>query len=163
MMTDTQINLLIFPLPLLLFIFYIVAKYGVLHSFSESWYVLPNGKKWLFTYTMYFTGFLVIPLYPSIYNLLAGASLAIVGVSTAFRGTNFQKILHFFGALSGIILIQVSWVIVTHNWFPSIMWLLLSIAIIWACDRHEHEEETIWWLEVWSFLLIYVTLIWWLW
>ena len=110
----TIIQLVVF----LLYVGFIIKRYGVLPSISDSWYVLPLSQQFLFTL---FTWGLGIPmlLYGNIWFFLSGAGLSFVGAATAFKSKiGLTKEVHYGGALVGILGALIGILVEYSNFLP---------------------------------------------
>lgn len=141
---------------LLVFVAYtsfIVSRYGVIHSISQSWYELPLKWKSLFTF---FTWGLGIPFlfYDHVLFFLAGAGLIFVGAATRFRTTiaNTNRI-HYMGALVGILSSLLALGVVYGSWVSLVIFIITS-GVIFLLNRSHY----IFWVEIAAFVVIIISL-----
>lgn len=133
-----------------LYISYIVAKYGILSSISDSWYMLPFKEKLLFTFFIWSIGVPIMGLYDKSWLFVAsGIVLSLVGVSSAFRSEQkWVRKLHVVGATGGIILAYLG-LLACRIYYPFIIAGVISLLFI----KLKIKNET-WWIEVIDFVLI---------
>lgn len=140
------------------YVTYLWAKYGILPSISDSWYELPDNKKWMFT--IFCWGFSVPALIlglslsndnPFQFLIFLGASgIMFVGASPDFKKKDgLDHKVHRIGALTGVIantlflffVFPQLWVV------PTMFTILTTILFI-----KKQSVKEIWWIEVLSFL-----------
>jgi hypothetical protein len=133
----------------IVYISFIVYRYGVLPSISESWYVLPKGQKFLFTL---FTFGIGVPMlfYDSAVLFLAGSALTFVGAATEFKSTEWIKDeVHYTGAALGIILPLLYFGFNNGLWIPLIAQVVGTIIITLT-----KTPNKIWWTEILAFVCV---------
>ncbi len=141
----TIIQLVVF----LLYVGFIIKRYGVLPSISDSWYVLPLRQQFLFTL---FTWGIGIPmlLYGNVWFFLSGSGLSFVGAATAFKDKiGLTKEFHYGGAVLGILGALIGIAVEYTNYLPLIWFIFLAISI-----QVSYMKKKIWWQEIVAFLLI---------
>ena len=148
-------NLVLFLFMLIVFISYVSfiwIKYGIQESISDSYYVLPNNLKLLFT--LFCWGFAIpaiivgVNLSDNYLMFLAGAGIGFVGAATAFK-EKMTRTVHMIGAYSGVAFSQLSIAIDFKMYYVNILFIVLSLIII-AYKIKNH----IWWLEILAFSII---------
>jgi hypothetical protein len=135
------------------YISFIIYRYGVLPSISESWYVLPKGQKFLFTLFIFGMG---VPMlfYDSAVLFLAGSSLTFVGAATEFKSTEWIKDeVHYTGAALGITLPLLYFGFNNGLWIPLIAQVVGTIIITLT-----KTPNKIWWIEILAFVVIMIGL-----
>ena len=135
-------------------------NWKVLHSISDSYYMLKKkerGEEILFTLFTFFLGIGLILQYP--YSFLffpAGMGLFWVGTQTQFRSeVSIKGTIHYIGAVLAIVLSLIG-LGLNGVWFPLLLMGILSPIIYMV---REDEGDFIWWVEILAFL----TIIWGLW
>ena len=135
-------------------------NWKVLHSISDSYYMLKKkerGEEILFTLFTFFLGIGLILQYP--YSFLffpAGMGLFWVGTQTQFRSeVSIKGTIHYIGAVLAIVLSLIG-LGLNGVWFPLLLMGILSPIIYMI---REDEKDWIWWIEILAFL----TIIWGLW
>jgi hypothetical protein len=132
-------------------------KWKVLHSISDSWYILKkeeNHEEILFTIFTYLLGigtllqYYIHPLF-----FLAGMGFFWVGTQTQFRGESIKGTIHYVGAVLGIFL-SLFGLLLNGIWLPT---LIMGIGI--GGMKYFKIPNFIWWVEILAFL----TIIWGLW
>lgn len=131
---------------------YILIKYGIQPSISDSYYRLTTADKWIFTIS---TWLYVLPLSIAgaqkatdgryLIMILATFLLCIVGVFPDFR---IDKKIHQIGAEGGILLAFI-WILTTPVWYvvvPSIIGIFLLYK--WKPKNHT------WWIECLAYFTI---------
>ena len=136
---------------------FVVAKFGIPQSISESYYLL--GKMgWVFQITLFVTAFLVIPslIDASTENtqflaFLACAGLLFVGAAPLFK-QEFDNKVHFTSAAlccGSLVLWQV---------FNS-SWVIPAVCFCFVCYPMLKDKKYVWWLEIATIVSAYVSLI----
>lgn len=137
-----------------LYITYILWRnnWKVLHSVSDSWYVLKQkerNEEILFTIFTYFLGigtllqYYIHPLF-----FIAGMGFFWVGTQTQFRGESIKETIHYLGAVLGIggSLIGLSLIGV---WVP-----LLIMLVGGGIMKLLKINNFLWWVEILAFILV---------
>ena len=145
----------IFPL----YITYILWRnnWKVLHSVSDSWYILKqkeHHEEILFTLFTYFLGIgLILQYYHSFLFFIGGMGLFWVGTQTQFRGESIKGTIHYVGAVLAIVLSLIG--LLTNG-----VWIPLLICGVGAGVMYLGKiKNFIWWVE----MLAFITIIWGLW
>ncbi len=141
----TIIQLVVF----LLYVGFIVKRYGILPSISDSWYVLPLRQQFLFTL---FTWGIGIPmlLYGNVWFFLSGSGLSFVGVATQFKDKiGHTKEVHYIGALVGILGALIGIIVQYGNYVPLVWFIFLAISF-----QVSYMKNKIWWQEIVAVVLI---------
>ena len=132
-------------------------NWKVLHSVSDSWYILKqkeNHEEILFTIFTYLLGIgLVLHVYHSPLFFLGGMGLFWVGTQTQFRGESIKGTIHYIGAVLGIFL-SLFGLLLNGVWIPPLIMFIGLVGI-----RYFKISNFIWWVEMLAFL----TIIWGLW
>jgi hypothetical protein len=131
------------------YVAFILYRYGVLPSISESWYVLPQNQKALFTL---FTWGVGIPMlfYDSEALFIAGSALTFVGAATQFKTTAaFTKQVHYIGAVVGIVVPLLYFGFASKNWVPLIAQVVGTAVVMLA-----KTSNKIWWTEIVAFVCV---------
>jgi len=133
----------------IVYISFIVYRYGVLPSISESWYVLPLRQKFLFTI---FTWGIGVPMlfYDSGALFISGSALTFVGVATQFKASiSFSREVHYAGALIGVIVPLIYFGISSDNWLPLVFQVVATMIITLT-----KTQNKIWWNEIVAFFCV---------
>ena len=141
-----------------LYVTYILWRnnWKVLHSVSDSWYILKQherNEEILFTIFTYFLGigtllqYYIHPLF-----FFAGMGFFWVGTQTQFRGISIKETIHYLGAVLGIggSLIGLG---LTFSWIP-----LLLMLIGGGIMKLLKINNFLWWVEILAFILVIVGL-----
>ena len=148
-------ELLIYSITLSIFISYIlfiVIKFGVQKSISDSYYRLSVKARPIFTFFLWGVAIGAILLGDSILMFLAGSGVAFVGAAAAFR-KKITKVVHVIGAVSGILFSQLSIIIDYQMWW--ITFIFVSLAWVIYSNRF---KNMIWWIEILAFASIFYVL-----
>jgi ABC-type iron transport system FetAB permease component len=134
------------------YIAFILVRYGVQPSVSESYYCLPEKYKFVFTLVMW--GFTLPLMFAanSLLMMLAGTGIFFVGAAVAFKQP-MTRTVHYVAAALGIGFGMV-WIISVGLWWLPLMYVLCSASFWFVLD-----EEKIWWIEILSFTLIILAFI----
>jgi len=149
---STVVLSIIFPL----YTLYIVKRnnWKVLHSVSDSYYVLKNknkGEEIIFTIFTYLLGIGLILQYPSSFLFFpAGMGMFWVGTQTQFRGISIKETIHYIGAVLGIVLSLVG-LLLNGVWIPLLI-MVIGSGIMYL----KKINHIIWWVE----MLAFITIIW---
>ncbi len=137
------------------YITFILIKFGVISSISESWYKLKDlVGVWysLFTwfcwglgFTMFFQTDGTTPLF-----FIAGSGLCFVGVATMFKESDFwTPKIHTGGAVIGIIGSLVGMIVERGSWLPLIIFVGTSLILTLTVKKNRT-----WWIEILAFICI---------
>jgi hypothetical protein len=128
--------------------------YGVQPSISDSYYVLP--KKYNFLFTFFCWGFAIptIIFSETAIMFVAGSSISFVGAAAAFKDTLTRKV-HYTGAYLGVALSQLSIAVDFKLYILNIIFLVSTILLF---SFKKTIKNHIWWIEIISFLLVFVAL-----
>lgn len=139
----------------LLYVGFIMYRYGVIHSISASYYHLPKKQQplfWAFTTILGFTMIFMSPL--SVWFFVSGAGLMFVGTAAAFEDWRATAIVHYIGASVGIGSAMLAIFLLSSSLLPVwIMGLFTAVSLLFDYKR------TIWWLEIGAFVGIAWTLL----
>lgn len=140
------------------YIAYIWTKYGVLDSISESYYVLPNPIKHLFTFFLWTIAVPMMFIVNSVDHAdwwLFGscACLVFCGAAAEYKN-NLTNVVHFIGAGGGIIFALAGLV---HQGIAAP--LILMVATIVVLYKYKVSNKT-WWIEIAAFVYIEAGLTW---
>lgn len=132
-----------------LYVWFVVSRYGVLSSISESWY-REERMKYMF---ILFIGSTSIPTLflsgISLWFLASGGFLLAVAFAPAFRSDHpIVGIIHSTGA-TGSIVIALYAMLIHGIYFPAIACIAASILI----ERLKVNNAT-WWVEIADFAFI---------
>jgi hypothetical protein len=141
-----------------LYILYILWRnnWKVLHSVSDSWYILKqkeHNEEILFTIFTYFLGIgTLLQYYIHPIFFIAGMGFFWVGTQTQFRGESIKGTIHYIGAVLGILLSLVG-LGLTSSWIP----LLIMLGGV-GIGKLLKINNFIWWAEMLAFLIVIVGL-----
>jgi hypothetical protein len=143
---------------LLGYLIYVVAKFGIPKSISETFYLL--GKQgWMFQVTLFSVAFLVVPTLidrssenTRFLAFLACAGLAFVGAAPLFKLELEGKVHYVSAAICCVGL--VLWQVFNTSWLVPVVYLAL-VAIPMLKDK-----KYMWWLEIATIVSTYASLIW---
>lgn len=138
------------------YILFIVFKYGVQKSVSQSFYVLPKNINFLFT--LFCWGFVLPAMILSENGLMffAGAGIGFVGAAAAYKGNKMTNSIHMTGAYAGILLSQLSIFFNFDLLYVNIVFFSL-ILLIFLISKLTKIKNLIWWIEIFAFLsIVYV-------
>lgn len=128
-------------------------EWKVLHSISDSWYILKQrgkGEEILFTLFCYILGFGLVLQYPySVTFFFGGMGMFWVGTYTQFRDVvTIKGTIHYLGAVLGIVLTLVG-LSLNGIWLPIFIWVLGTSLM-----KLLKVKNFIWWVEILAFLVI---------
>lgn len=148
-----ELNLLIFVvLSFIGYLSFIVNRYGVLPSISDSYYEMKNDNLFgggLFTLFIWSLSFPLIIVGNTSLMFFAGAFLAFVGAATAFKDLKMTRRVHTIGAVGGIGFGFLSMVL-DFQLNEITYFMLLASLILYLLKI----KNLIWWVEVLAFVLI---------
>lgn len=141
-------------LAMVLYLTLMAVNYGIQPSISDNYYV--SRHRWTFTFTMLvqaiLMSLLMIQLAPEniqFAGFFAGAGLAFVGVAAAYK-ESITNTVHTFGAvISGIM--SLVW---TFNICLPISLIAILVVLLLLIRR---GRNTIYWVEVTAFAMVYLT------
>lgn len=149
---STILLTVIFPI----YIIYILWRnqWKVLHSISDSWYILKSkgkSEEILFTLWCYITGLLLLLQYPNSFLFFpAGMGLFWVGTQTQFRDneTPIKETIHYLGAILTILLSLIG-LLLNGIWLPLVIFSPSAYLI-----QQWGIKNGIWWVEIIAFITI---------
>lgn len=166
-MIITLISLLIFCT----YIGAILAIYGIPASVSETFHLLPKGRRWLFTAFCWGVSVVIAPWLdatPEPWQFLAFLSvggLCFVGAAAQFKEDFVAKV-HYAGAGVCAAASQLWIFIVTGLWWVSVVCLLTAGG---ACFGLWHQASrkagklqfanAVFWAEMWAFVSLFVSIL----
>ena len=136
-----------------IYVLYILLNnnWKVLHSISDSWYVLKQKEQHeeiLFTIFTYLLGIgTLLQYYHSPLFFIAGMGFFWVGTQTQFRSTvSVKGTIHYIGAVLGISLSLVG-LLLQGVWLPLLI-MIIGVGIM----KWKKWNNFIWWSEILAFL-----------
>lgn len=142
-----------------LYVLFIISRYGVLSSISESWYSEgPTRQKFMFVLFIVSISAASVMLHKlSLWFIASGGSLAVVAFAPAFRSDNkIVGILHTGGTILGIAF--ACYALAIHGVYISTIGCIVSSILL---DRLKIKNTTFWtevadftWIEVGIFQLM---------
>jgi hypothetical protein len=145
-----------------LYIGWIVFKFGVQPSISDSFYALQDKygkgslKPWLFWLFLINVAW---PLFPLLkfngFSFFALAGLILVGAAARFKQGKHVEIPHIIGATGGIALAFVAIGFVFGGW----AWIWLGIGlVVYGLLSWTNVPNNTWWTQIIEFVLIVIAL-----
>jgi len=136
----------------LAYVGYIWSKYGIQKSISESYYVLPKKRNWLFVAFTWLFAFPAMILGNSLLMLFAGGGIVFVGAAAAMH-TFPTRAVHLTGAIGGMILACIAMITQFGMWYlvPAVA---LGILLAYLLDK----KHLMWWAEIVIFVTISIAL-----
>jgi hypothetical protein len=144
-------------LTFILYVTFIVYKFGVLPSISDSWYQLDGLQKSLFTWFCWSLGGLMAYQTNGDTGLfvLSGGGLLFVGAATMFKTDEAKSnLVHPLGAFLCISGALVGLLIERHTFIPLILFVFSSGVISLLVKTNK-----IWWVEISAFVAILLGLL----
>jgi hypothetical protein len=138
------------------YVSFIIGKYGILPSISESYYRLPKNLTFLFT--LFCWGFALpaaivgLDLTDNFLMFFAGGGIMFVGAAAAFK-EQFTKRVHFIGAAIGITAAQLSTAFDFHMYYINVIFVVLALTILLGKYLGKIKNY-VWWIEMVAFLSI---------
>jgi hypothetical protein len=138
------------------YVSFIICKYGILSSISESYYRLPKNLKFLFT--LFCWGFALpatiigLNLTDNFLMFFAGAGIMFVGAAAAFK-EQFTKKVHFTGAAIGITAAQLSTAFDFHMYYVNVIFFTIALTILLG-KCLGRIKNYVWWIELVAFILM---------
>lgn len=142
-----------------IYLFYIIYRYGIQFSISETYYTI--GKKWWFTLILWGT---ILPLMVvglditkgSPFIFLGGAAISFVAVAPAFKiMKSMERKIHMIGSYLGVGFMILS-VIFEFSWVIGCLYAIIVIATLINIIK---IKNYIWWIEVTSIYLFMLILL----
>lgn len=132
----------------ILYVGYIYVKYGELHSISQSWYELPQNRKWMFTLFTWTLGVTLCFLQTNLF-FISGIGFCFVGAAAMFDDNDITKYTHYTGAGIGILFAFLGMTFDLKFILPIIIY-----AITIPIELFIIRKNVIWWIEIWAFVLL---------
>jgi len=127
-------------------------NWKVLHSISDSWYILKqeeNHEEILFTIFTYLLGTgLLLHYFESPLFFFGGMGLFWVGTQTQFRGESIKGTIHYAGAVLAIVLSLIG-LLTQGVWLPLVVCGIGTIIMDYL-----KLKNFIWWVEILAFITI---------
>lgn len=154
-------NIHIISILLLAFTFFcvyiqrIISVFGIRRSISDSNYFLKKPFKLMFEIVMWVCGIAIIIAgnfmkdYPLWWVMGGGIGIFLVGVFSDFKRSLFLKIAHYLSAISGFVMLGLSF------WFDLGNILYTSLIALAAILAWELGRERIWCLELTMSLMVF--------
>jgi len=134
---------------------FVISKYGILNTISESYYKLSEAMNFLFTLFCWGVGFPLFIGHPQALFIASGTFLSFVGAAAMYRmDDKATQIIHTTGAIGSILFGFLGLGIHLHVWYPFILYLLSIIAI-----KILKIKNPTWWIETFAFIFIILGLI----
>lgn len=123
------------------YIIYIVRKYKVQTSVSESCYRLPDKLKFIFTLVIWALAFTMITAGQTLTIFISGGALLFVGAASLFKRSKMEKIVHNIGAGVAVTGSLISMGIDFG------LWGLVGYNLILFITLYLISKNSIWWIE----------------
>ena len=149
----------------------VVAIYGIPASVSETFYLLPRGKRWLFTAFCWGVSIVVVPWLdatPGQWQFLAFLSVAglcFVGAAAPFK-EDFVARVHYAGAGLCAVASQLWIFLAAGLWWVSLACLLAvggACFCLWQrASRKAGRPQfanVVFWIEMWAFVSLFISLL----
>jgi len=135
---------------------FVVAKYGILPSISDSYYHLPKKYNFVFTLALWGFAFPAMIIGTPVTGLMFGACAGImfVGAAAAFH-QKVTKTVHIVGASLGMGLSQVA-IATAFGMWPIIAVSVGLVGLI-MLFRKQLNYKHVWWIEIVCFTAIGLT------
>lgn len=134
------------------YVIYIVIKFGILPSISQSFYELSQKNNFLFTFFCWGFALPAIIIGTDLTNnflmFLAGSGIMFVGAAAAFK-EKLTKPVHEISAYAGVILSQLSIAYDFNMYYINFIFIGLSLIIAVGLKR-----TRTFWIEILAFLSI---------
>ena len=134
------------------YVLFIMIKYGVQKSISESYYALPTKLRPLFTFFCWGFAFPAIIIGDSVLMFFAGTGIAFVGVACNMHEPFVRKV-HLTAAIGGVTCAQLAILFNYHMWWLTAAFVLASIITYLF-----NKKTYIWWTEINAFITISIAL-----
>ena len=133
---------------------FIVARYGILRSISQSYYELPKNLKPIFTLAMWGFAFPAMLIGTPLTGLLffAAAGIMFVGAAAAFNDKEITRPVHFIGAGAGVLFSQLAIGLVFGLWQINLVFVVASLLLI--IFNKKIKETDLFWIEILAFISI---------
>lgn len=148
-------SMLIAFIALCVYLQVIIAEFGIRRSISDSNYFLKKPFKLMFEVVMWLCGLAIIITgnfmkdYPLWWVMGGGIGIFLVGIFSDFKRSMFLKIAHYLSAISGFVMLGLSF------WFDFGNLLYTALIAIAAIIAWETGRERIWCLELTMSLMVF--------
>ena len=139
-----------------IYIEYIIKKYGIQDSISASYYCLPLNRQFLFTAFCWFYTTPILLGFTTPLLFLAVACVAMVGAAAAFRGDELINRLHMSCAFGSVVFLQSSIIFDFKCYYISLISILVSGGLFLLRSK---IKNAVWWAETINYVAIISTLI----
>lgn len=136
---------------LLAYLAYLVKRFGVLTSISDSTYFLERKKRHYFTIVLWSIALLNFFQPMEMYGAVAASMLMFTGATIVFKNDDgFSDKVHYTSAVVALVLSVVGLIVMYGMW-----WMPLSIiAFCGLALLLDKIKNFVWWLEIIVFLHI---------
>ena len=146
-------------LTIFIYLIYIVSKYGIQHSISETYYTI--GKKWWFTLIIWGWMFPLIvaglEVIDSPFIFLGGAAIVFVGAAPAFKlEKSLERTVHMVSSYLGVGFVIFSVVFDFNHVIIGVTYALLILLLMTNIIKLKNR---IWWIEISAYLLIFLEIL----
>lgn len=148
------INFIIMITVFVSYLAYIVYKYGVQTSISDSYYRLPKKINYLFTLFCWGYAIPAMMIGTSVSPLmfLAGAGICFVGAAPNFRGIKQENRTHMISAMVAVLASQIA-ILFSYGYWQINMAFLFACLILTYIPTSWQKYNT-WWQEIFAFISI---------
>jgi len=137
---------------LLIFITYLINKFGVLPSLSNSTYTLRKEDRYYFTFVIWTIALLNYFQPMEMYGALASGMLFFTGATIVYKNDyGYSRVIHYTSAVLAIVFTLIGLYVLHGFWLPTILILILSLPF-YIYDK----ENIIWWSELVTFSIIFL-------
>lgn len=147
-----KILYIIMILDFISYVSYIWYKFGIQKSISESYYVLPKKKNYLFTLFTWIFAIPVMFIGNSLLMFFAGGGIVWVGANAAMHEEPTRAI-HLIAAIGGMILGGIAMIFQYDMWYMT-AGVAASLPIIYLIDK----KHFMWWAELVIFTAISIVI-----
>lgn len=142
------LSLIIFTI----YVSFILHKYGIQKSISDSYYRLKGIYQAIFTFFIWGSAVPVMIAAETPLMFFAGSLICFVGAAPAFKKTMLENTVHIVGASGGFALAFIS---IIHEF--GFWWLALPAAIL-AATFKKSSPYYIWFAEIIGFITIFIAI-----
>lgn len=135
---------------------YIIRKFGVQPSLSDSFYDLGKYRQYLFTFFILGSSVPLMVAANATFMYIAGGLICLVGLAPAYKETKLESTMHVIGATGGYAVAFLSLIIDFKLWPLAIIAAILAATIKKNSKNYTWYAENIGYFSLWTGVLAYV-------
>lgn len=134
------------------YITYVLLKYGIQPSISDSYYALSKKTKFLFTLALWSFAIPIVIISNNGFLFFSGSFICVVAAAQNFKDKFVGKV-HYASAVIGILLGMLALVISYNMYLFPLLFVIISVIL-----KLLKTKNLTWWVEITAITCIYLSL-----